>query len=394
MRVWKKSYIMSQVNFVWRLKMNSKDKMNAIFNGTKLDHFPVVVPYTDLLHRDRWEQITKQPSWTYFEWLKMEPKEHCKEYERFLEILPFDWITPWWANSREEREAMEIIKNENGTYQVKENGIVSEIPEDLHHLTPPPREERTVYTRKDVDEKVEVVSAETLVSRGHLDYIEEAVKSIGDRCFITAVVSDTFAECYEYVGISNLFTLLYEEPELIHYLSEKLLAKVTEEIRALGKAGVDAIFVEECLNTSDMLSPAFFLKFAMPYTRQIVTEVQSQNMKVILAYFGGVADRVEEINSLGADGLLVETSMKNYVNDLSEIGGKLSGNTCLFGNIDPYGILEKSSDEVLKQKIEEQAEVGRKVMNGRFITSTGSPVTPKTSIERLRTYIDLARQTS
>jgi len=41
--------------------MNSKDKMNAIFNGTKLDHFPVVVPYTDLLHRDRWEQITKPP---------------------------------------------------------------------------------------------------------------------------------------------------------------------------------------------------------------------------------------------------------------------------------------------------------------------------------------------
>ncbi len=372
--------------------MNSKEKMNAVFNGAKLDRFPVVVPYPDLLHRDRWEEITKQPSWTYFEWLKMEPKEHCKEYERFLEILPFDWITPCWANSREEREAMEIIKNENGTYQVKENGTVREIPEDLHHLTLPPQEDRVVFSKEDIEEKVEVVSAETLISLGHLDYIEEAVKSIGDKCFITAVVSDTFAECYEYVGISNLFTLLYEEPDLIHYLSEKILEKVTEEIRALGKVGVDAIFVEECLNTSDILSPAFFLKFAMPYTRQIVAEVQSQSMKAILAYFGGVADRAEEINSLGADGLLVETSMKNYVNDLAEIGAKLSGNTCLFGNIDPYGILEKSSDEVLKQKIKEQAAIGRKIMDGRFIISTGSPVTPKTTIERLRSFIDLGRK--
>jgi uroporphyrinogen-III decarboxylase len=84
--------------------------------------------------------------------------------------------------------------------------------------------------------------------------------------------------------------------------------------------------------------------------------------------------------------------MKNYVNDLADIGGRLTGNTCLFGNIDPYGVLEKSSDEVLKQKVEEQAAIGRKVMNGRFIISTGSPVTPRTSIERLRSYIDIGRQ--
>ncbi len=372
--------------------MNSKDKMDAVFNGASLNHFPVVVPYTDLLHRERWEEITKQPYWTYFEWLKMEPKEHCKEYERFLEILPFDWITPCWAKSREDRENMEIIENEDGTYQIKERDLVTRIPEDLHYLTPPPQEERLVYTREDIEEKVEVVSAETLISLGHLDYIEEAVKSIGDRCFITAVVSDTFAWCYEYVGISNLFTLLYEEPDLIHCLSERLLEKVTGEIKALGRVGVDAIFIEECLNTTEILSPSFFLEFAMPYTYRIVAEVQSQNMKAIPAYFGGVADRVEEINSLGADGLLVETSMKNYVNDLADIGGRLTGETCLFGNIDPYGVLEKSSAEVLKQKVEEQAAIGRKIMDGRFIISTGSPVTPGTTIERLRSFIEIGRK--
>jgi len=372
--------------------MNSKEKMNAVFNGAKLDHFPVVIPYTDLLHRDRWEELTKKPYWTYYEWLKMEPKEHVKEYERFLKILPFDWITPSWAHSREERAKMEIIKNGDGTYLVKEGGLVKKIPEELHHLTPPPSEERVVYTREDIEEKVEVIPAENLISLGHLDFIEEAVKSMGDKCFITAVVSDTFAWCYDYVGISNLFILLYEEPELIHCLSEKLLEKVTEEIKALSIAGVDAIFIEECLNTSEILSPSFFLEFAMPYTRRIVAEVQSQNMKAILAYFGGVADRVEQINSLNADGLLVETSMKNFVNDLADIGGRLTGNTCLFGNIDPYGILEKSSDELLKQKIEDQAAIGRKIMDGRFIISTGSPVTPGTPIERLHSFIDMGRK--
>jgi hypothetical protein len=102
--------------------MNSKDKMNAVFSGVNLSHFPVVVPYPDLLHRDQWEKITKQPYWTYFEWLKMEPKEHCKEYERFMEMLPFDWITPCWASSREDRENMEIIESEDGHLPGKRKG--------------------------------------------------------------------------------------------------------------------------------------------------------------------------------------------------------------------------------------------------------------------------------
>jgi hypothetical protein len=55
--------------------------------------------------------------------------------------------------------------------------------------------------------------------------------------------------------------------------------------------------------------------------------------------------------------------------------------------------LEKSSDEGLKQKIEEQAAVGRKIMKGRFIISTGSPVTPKTTLERLRSFIYIGGQT-
>ena len=50
--------------------MNAKDKMTAVFNGAILEHFPVVVPYTDLLHRDQWEIITGKPCWTYFEWQK------------------------------------------------------------------------------------------------------------------------------------------------------------------------------------------------------------------------------------------------------------------------------------------------------------------------------------
>ena len=115
----------------------------------------------------------------------------------------------------------------------------------------------------------------------------------------------------------------------------------------------------------------------------------SLGQKVILIYFGGIADRVEQILSLGADGLIMETSMKSYVNDLGDIASQIKGRTCLFGNIDPVGIVQKGTDEQLQEEIERQTRVGRSL--GSFVVSTGSPITPLTPVERIRRFIEIAR---
>lgn len=104
----------------------------------------------------------------------------------------------------------------------------------------------------------------------------------------------------------------------------------------------------------------------------------------------GVADRLEQIVSTGADGLSVETTMKNYVNDRGDISSKIGRRISLFGNIDPVGILQNGSDARLQAEIRRQAQAARTARG--FIMCTGSPITPATPLARVRLFIDLAQR--
>jgi len=120
-----------------------------------------------------------------------------------------------------------------------------------------------------------------------------------------------------------------------------------------------------------------------------VREIHRLGHKAVLIYFGGVADRLEQIASIGADGLSVETSMKNYVNDIGEICGRVGNRVSIFGNIDPVGVLEKGTDGQLAAQVKRQLEAGRRARG--FVLCTGSPITPGTPLERVRRFIELGR---
>jgi uroporphyrinogen decarboxylase len=249
-----------------------------------------------------------------------------------------------------------------------------------------------VFTRRDVDEQVRPWRAEDAIASGVNDYRSKAVEELGKEVFIlTGGVVGTFWHCTWYVGLTNRFMLLRDEPGLIEYLSSRLLEHAIEQVRVLAAAGGDAIYIDDATATCEMISRKDYERFSMPYVREIVREIHAHGMKAIVIYFGGVADRVEQIASLGADGLIVETTMKNYVNDIGDVAARLDGKMCLFGNLDPVGVLWRGTDERLREEVERQAAVGRRY--GRFLLSTGSPVTPGTPLARIRRFIDLAHGT-
>jgi uroporphyrinogen-III decarboxylase len=63
----------------------------------------------------------------------------------------------------------------------------------------------------------------------------------------------------------------------------------------------------------------------------------------------------------------------------------------VLGNLDSIGVLENGSEAGLRAEIGRQLRAGRR--NGsRFILSTGSPVTPRTPVSRVRRYCEMARE--
>lgn len=369
--------------------LTDRERVYHVLEGRPVDRFPVAVPYIMLLQEDHWCELTQQPAWTFYEWLIQDPAEHVKVYLDFDQQLPFDILQPVRAAPRAEREALEVVEREGRYYyHNRRTGEMELLILDLHQRHGGPNQIQRVFDKEDVRRLVEVIPAQRLIDSGVFDFIVEAKRVLGDRKFLMNGVIGTFYQCTWYVGESNLFVMLYDAADLIHYLSQHILEKTIEEIRALAAVGHDAIYIDDALTTCDLISRAFYEQFSLPYVKAMVDEIHALGKKAVLIYFGGVADRVDAILSLGADALNVETSMKGYVNDLAQIASQVGDRLCLWGNIDPVSVVEKVSEEQLRQAIAEQVEIGRRT--GKFIISTGSPITPRTSVARIRRFIELA----
>jgi uroporphyrinogen-III decarboxylase len=371
--------------------VTAKQRFLGAMVGQTLDRFPVAAPYIFLLQCDHWCELTGQPAWTYHTWLAQDPEEHVKVYADFQRQLPFDLLQPQTAPSRAQRQAWEVVHRDAKHYfRDRRSGALQWMNEDLAHMAAVANQTQFVFDQADVRERVRVRPAQEILESGVYDHISQAARAYGaEQCLMNGVVG-TFWQCHWYVGETNLFAMLYDAPELITYLSEWLLERTIEDIRALAAAGDDVIYIDDALTTNDLVSVAFYERFSMPYVRRMVQEIHALGKKAVVIYFGGVADRLAQISSLGADALSVETSMKSYVNDLDNIARQVDGGLVLWGNIDPVGVVQNGSDEDLAGALASQAQIGRRM--GQFIMSTGSPITPLTPLRRICRFIELARQ--
>ena len=371
--------------------MNPKERVYAAIEGRRPDMWPVAASYAFLSNADHWEELTGLPVWKYYEWLISGDMEWYREVCRSMHAqLPFDVVQPMhkWA-----RGDVEVVHRDGEHfYRYKNEDRLERLPDSIHNSGSGggPNQTRYIFTKNDARERLKTTKAEALIAGGCNICCDETVKMFGDTHFVLgANVVNTFYSNAYHVGMTNMYEMLLEEPELIHYISSLVLEQNIETIRAYCATCGDAIFIDDSTATSDMISPKMYEEFSLPYLVPQVKEIQKHGKKAILMYFGGIADRVDLIKSTGADVLMMECTMKGYTNDYAEIAGKLGGAMCLAGNLNPYVDLEISTDEEIRAKIRDMNQKGAKY--GRYIASAGSPITPGTTVGRIRQYIELSR---
>ncbi len=375
--------------------MNSKERVHAALEGRPVDRVPVTVLYNQLYHDDHFAELTGRPQWEIHRWHYMEPAEHLAVYRQMIEQAPFEFLQPHLAPSRAQRARTEFVLRDAKPYRHdKVAGTFKPLRAYQGHYAdenPTANQTQYVFDKQDADALVHVLKAEDQFASGVYDYVQSAVQALGhDHFILTAGVVGTVYSCHYHVGLTNLYAMLAEKPDLIDYLSHKLLEQNIETIRAHAMAGGDAIYIDDAMTTSEMISVRHYERFSLPYMQEMVREIHRQGLKAVIIYFGGVADRVEQIASIGADGLLFETSMKGYVNDLAQIAEQIGGRVSLFGNMDPVGILQDGTDAEVQADIQRQLAAGRKARG--FILSTASPITPATPLRRVQQFIAWGRE--
>ena len=142
---------------------------------------------------------------------------------------------------------------------------------------------------------------------------------------------------------------------------------------------------------TDMISPEAFAELNVPFVSSLVEEIRAEGLKSVYYFCGDPAGKWKHLISVGADALSLEESKKGFVIDIEDVVERAQGRCAVLGNLDAINALPNASAEQLRTEISRQIAAGRR--NGsRFIMSLGSPVTPGTSVERVRLYCDLVHE--
>lgn len=373
--------------------MAGRETMDRLFSGESVNGCPFVAPYIMLSNADHWVEYTGRPIYEFYQWQWQNPEEHVKLYELFQEKTPFDWMQPYFIPNAKTRSEMEIQFLGGKPYMHnKRTGSLEPVPSNIHEAGSggAPNETRRIARIADIKGALPITTAEQSLRDGDLDMLTAFAKRYQrDHFIVTGGVVNTFYSCSYHIGMTNLYELLIDEPEFILELEKRILEQNIETIRSFAMAGGDAIYIDDATATSDMISVDFYEKFSLPFLDAQVKEIQRLGKKAILIYFGGVDDRLDQILSTNPDGLMIEARMKNFVNDVEQAAIKAKGRCVVFGNLNPVDVENRSTDWLDREM---RAQAAKAAPHSPFVASTGSPLTPGTSIERMREVIDLAHQ--
>jgi len=374
--------------------LTNKERMHAVLEGRPIDRMPVWVSYLHLYHQDHFDELTGLPRHHYAKWRYSSPPEFLATFRRILDAVPFDIVEPPPIPSSRERERTVYAERDGKPYMHdRETDTWREIPTttkaghasaDYHAV-----EEQTVFDTEDVERLLPLESAAVRIALGEAEGLREVVREFPAEFVMTGGVIGTIYSCGQYLGQTRLFMKLIDEPPLVEQLAERITARNLERIRLLAAAGGDAIYIDDATATSEMISVAMYERFSLPYMKRMVEEIHRLGHKAILIYFGGVMDRLEQLASIGADGLAVEASMKGYTNDIGAIARAIGDRVSLFANLNPYEHIERMSESRLAEVMRKQAAAGA-VARG-FIMASASPITMGTPLSRVRWFIDHGR---
>jgi uroporphyrinogen-III decarboxylase len=370
--------------------MNSRQRVANALMGNKVDRLPVTALYNMLYFQDHFAELTGLPQWQLHQWLYSTPEEYLYTYLNMIGQVPFEILQPELAPPYQAREYVRFFTRDGKHYlEDQSSGEIKALDSVSGHARDyTANETQFIFTEKDARELIKIDKAEDLIASGENDYIKAVVEALGKDHFVLSggVVGPIYGSG-KYVGQTNSLAMLVDQPYLMDHLCAKITEQNIENIRAWAAAGGDAIYIDDATATSDMVSVKVYERFSLPYMKMMVDEIHRLGHVAIILYFGGVSDRLEQIASTGADGLSVETTMKNYINDIDSIADRIGKRISLFGNIDPVRVLQDGSDTDLQIEINRQAQAGFRCRG--FLMCTGSPITPGTPSNRVRRFLSL-----
>jgi uroporphyrinogen decarboxylase len=187
-------------------------------------------------------------------------------------------------------------------------------------------------------------------------------------------------------NFSRVKGLMFEQPQVMHTLLDKLAQTVTAYLNAQIAAGAQTVMIFD--TWGGILTSRDYLEFSLPYMQKIVTgltrEYEGQTVPVILFTKDG-SEWLEEIAATGCDAIGLDWKLP-IGNARKRVGDKVA----LQGNMDPC-ILYASPERIR----EEVAGILNSYGNANgHIFNLGHGIHPEVNPERVTVFIDAVHEFS
>ncbi len=377
--------------------MNGREKIEAAFSSEGSPEFGAVICYEDIYFRDHWQQVSTFPWWYRFSPdLEDALTWHCE----VIPALGQDWMYLPACASRAYRQAHKIIDNAGKvslldqatgyqqrlvepviggweSFERRYSGHITHLAqttEELDTLIPP----SPPFDRK------------AFIDAGHADLSQQLLAEFGTDHYPIAHITSPLWACYYLWGFEGLMEMIACQPALVAEACRHYLHNAIGDVHEAAAMGVQGIWLEDCM--TDMIHPRDFARLNMPNICAIVEEIHAHGMHCIHYFCGDPKGKLDLLLTSGADALALEESKKGFTIDIGALAEAVDGRCALLGNLDAIHLLPNGTESELRAEIARQVQAGRRNQH-RFVMSIGSPVTPATTPQRVRRYIEMAHDT-
>lgn len=220
-----------------------------------------------------------------------------------------------------------------------------------------------------------------------LSYVMEAIRLIKHELSEKAPLigfagSPWTLACYMIEGgksqnFHRIKSLLYNNPEVLHRLLNKLAQSVTLYLAAQIKAGVDTVMIFD--SWGGILPPKEYLEFSLHYTRTIIAALPKEIPVILYTKNSGVC--LEEIAQSGCRVVGIDWTV-----DITQAKQRTQNKVILQGNMDPAVLL--SHPTRIQQEVKNILEKIEPLPYSGHIFNLGHGITPDIPVENVEAFIE------
>ncbi|MCG8608129.1 uroporphyrinogen decarboxylase [bacterium] len=183
-------------------------------------------------------------------------------------------------------------------------------------------------------------------------------------------------------NFTEIKTLMYSRPQLLHSLLDKLAVAITDFLVGQVKAGANVVQIFD--SWAGILTQETYREFSLPYIEKVVRHVKAQDIPIIV-FAREASHSIEALSEMSADVLSV-----SWRDDLSEMKQRVNSKVGLQGNLDPC-LLFAPVDRIKEGVREVLSKAGH---GSGHIFNLGHGILPQTPVEHAQAMVQFVKEES